>query len=151
MLTKLTNGSEWVTSNKKNEVWSFIVARESWQPGYDKTYATSVSVSAVYHFRDIKLHISIINDKPVNGVAQRAGGWRTGAPLFRSARNRSKDYKYKDGSSCDFQRSDRLQRHPPMMAAKTKVCGGRDAGSAINCSSSRYKCPGKSFFRFPKI
>ena len=28
-------------------------------------------------------------DKPVNGVAQRAGGWRTGTPLFRSARNRN--------------------------------------------------------------
>ena len=27
------------------------------------------------------------HDKPVNGVAQRAGGWRTGTPLFRSARN----------------------------------------------------------------
>ena len=29
------------------------------------------------------------HDKPVKGVAQRAGGWRTGTPLFRSARNRS--------------------------------------------------------------
>ena len=29
------------------------------------------------------------HDKPVNGVAQRAGGWRTGTPLFRSARNRN--------------------------------------------------------------
>ena len=29
------------------------------------------------------------HDKPVNGVAQRAGGWRTGTLLFRSARNRS--------------------------------------------------------------
>ena len=25
--------------------------------------------------------------KPVNVVAQQAGGWRTGTPLFRSARN----------------------------------------------------------------
>ena len=29
------------------------------------------------------------HDKPVNGVAQRAGGWWTGIPLFRSARNRN--------------------------------------------------------------
>ena len=29
------------------------------------------------------------HDKPVNGVAQRAGGWQTGTPLFRSARNRN--------------------------------------------------------------
>ena len=29
------------------------------------------------------------HDKPVNGVAQRAGGWRTDTPLFRSARNRN--------------------------------------------------------------
>ena len=28
-------------------------------------------------------------EEPVNGVAQRAGVWRTGAPLFRSAPNRS--------------------------------------------------------------
>ena len=27
------------------------------------------------------------HDKPVNGVAQRAGGWRTGTPLLRSACN----------------------------------------------------------------
>ena len=27
------------------------------------------------------------HDKPVNGVAQRAGGWQTGTPLFQSARN----------------------------------------------------------------
>ena len=28
------------------------------------------------------------HEKPVNGVAQRAGVWLTGAPLFRSAPNR---------------------------------------------------------------
>ena len=29
------------------------------------------------------------HNKPVNGVAQWAGGWRTGAPFFWSAHNRS--------------------------------------------------------------
>ena len=29
------------------------------------------------------------HDRPANGVAQRAGGWQTGAPLFRSASNRN--------------------------------------------------------------
>ena len=29
------------------------------------------------------------HDKPANGVAQRAGGWQTGTPLVRSARNRN--------------------------------------------------------------
>ena len=63
------------------------------------------------------------------------------------------DYKHKDESSGDFQRFGRLQRHLTlhMMAAKTKVCGGREeACSAINCSNSRMTCPGKPFFRFPK-
>ena len=64
----------------------------------------------------------------------------------------SKDEKYKDGSSRDFVRSTRLQRHLAsyMMAAKAKVRSGGEACSAMNCSNSRYKCPGKSFFRFPK-
>ena len=66
----------------------------------------------------------------------------------------SKDDKYKDGTSRDFVRSARLhmQRHLAsyMMAAKAKVRSGGEVCSEMNCSNSRYKCPGKSVFRFPK-